>query len=157
MLTLGIDPGITGALAIIDQHGDIVLLEELPTLSNGQGRVKRSIDPAGLCHLLRIYAPDIRAAWIEQVSGRPGQGVASVFSLGHSAGAIAGVIAALGIPHHPVTPTTWKRAAGLPTADKEEARALATRLFPAVPLHRKRDHNLAEALLIAWYGWQAAR
>ncbi len=36
--------------------------------------------------------------------------------------------------------------------DKELAIALAIQLFPKAPLSRKKDHNRAEALLIANYG-----
>lgn len=155
-LTLGIDPGITGAMALLDAEGCAVMVEHLPTIARGNAaKVKREIDPAGLVHLLRIHAGGIEAAWLEQVSSRPGQGVASVFSLGHSVGSISATLATLGIPIHLVTPAAWKRQAGLTSSDKEQARALAVRLFPAIPLHRKADHNLAEALLIARHGWLA--
>lgn len=159
MMTLGIDPGLTGALALLDKSGQVALLETLPSVARGkgQGRVKRELDPAGLLHLLRIHAGEISAAYVESVASRPGQGVASVFSLGHSLGTIHATLAALGIPRFDITPATWKRAAGLSSSDKEQARALAVRLFPAVALHRKADHNLAEALLIARHGWQAQR
>lgn len=159
MMTLGIDPGLTGALALLDESGGVALLETLPTVARGkgQGRVKRELDPAGLLHLLRIHAGEISAAYVESVASRPGQGVASVFSLGHSLGIIHATLAGLGIPRHDITPAAWKRAAGLSGSDKEQARALAVRLFPTVALHRKADHNLAEALLIARHGWQAQR
>jgi len=135
MLTLGIDPGITGALALLDSTGSVVMAEHLPTIARGSAaKVKREIDPAGLVHLLRIHAGDIQAAYLEQVASRPAQGVASVFSLGHSVGSITGTLAALGIPVHLVAPATWKRQAGLTSSDKEQARALAVRLFPIVAL-----------------------
>lgn len=152
MLILGIDPGLTGALALLDHTGRVVMSEDLPTIARGSSaKVKREINPAGLLHLLRIYSKDIKCAVVEQVASRPVQGVASVFSLGHSYGTITATLAVLGIPVHLVAPTTWKRHAGL-SSDKEQARALATRLYPSIDLHRKADHNRAEALLIARYG-----
>ncbi|MFO7582931.1 hypothetical protein [Guyparkeria sp.] len=152
-MILGIDPGLTGALALIDPTGAPLIVEDLPTVQrgHGRGRVRRELDGAGLSHLLGVHAPEITLALVEQVASRPGQGVASVFSLGHSLGCIHGVLSALAIPWEPVTPTAWKRAAGL-GKDKEAARAAAARLFPRIPLHRKRDHNQAEALLIARHG-----
>lgn len=157
-LTLGIDVGITGALAIVDESGGAVMVEDLPTIARGKNaRVKHELDPAGLCHLLKAYAPDIQSAWVEQIASMPGQGVASIFSLGHSLGAVEGALAAMGIPTNLVIPRAWKIKAGLPNADKEEARALAVRLFPTIPLHRKADHNMAEALLIARHGWLQSR
>lgn len=151
MLTLGIDPGLSGALAILDSRGHVALLESLPTIQRGKGKVKRELDAAGLAHLLGPYAVDLRLALVEAVASRPGQGVASVFSLGHSLGVIHGTLGALGIPWQPVTPSTWKKAMRL-DSDKEACRAAAVRLFPSIPMHRKADHNLAEALLLARYG-----
>lgn len=151
MMTLGIDPGLTGALALLDAAGQVVILHDLPTLHRGTGKVKRELDPAGLAHLLRPHAGSIALAVVEGVASRPGQGVASMFSLGHSLGVIHGVMGALCIPWQPVTPSVWKKAAGL-SSDKEAARAQASKLFPDMELHRIKDHNRAEALLIARYG-----
>ncbi len=44
----------------------------------------------------------------------------------------------------------WKRLQGLVKKDKEAARLKAQRLFPWASLKRKKDHNRAEALLIAY-------
>lgn len=151
-LVVGIDPGLSGALAVLDSQGTVFAVEDLPTLYRGKGRVKHELDPAGLAHLLRPYAAELRLAVVEQVASRPGQGVASVFSLGHSYGAIVGTLAALVIPVRLVLPATWKAAVGLPAkAEKDASRALAARLFPGEPLHRVKDHNRAEALLLARY------
>jgi crossover junction endodeoxyribonuclease RuvC len=64
-----------------------------------------------------------------------------------------GVIGAAAIPLHLVTPAKWKGHLRL-SSDKEQARALALRLFPACSEHfkRKKDHGRAEAALIARYG-----
>ena len=148
-LFVGIDPGLSGGIAALDGNGAVHLLDDLPTILRGSGRVKRELDPAGLVLLLRPIAADIRVAVVETVASRPGQGVASVFSLGHSLGVIHGVLSALGIPTTTTTPAKWKRQMGLTGTDKEVSRALASRLFPAADLRRKRDHNLAEALLLA--------
>lgn len=148
--TLGIDPGLTGAVAAVSPTGVAELLEDLPTLERGRGRVRRELDAAALSRLLYPHAGGIRLAVVEQVSSRPGQGVASVFSLGHSLGTVQAVLASLSIPVVMATPTRWKRAVGVP-ADKERCRAFAARLHPDQPLERKRDHNRAEALLLARY------
>lgn len=153
MIFLGCDPGLTGALAAVDSAGHVHLLEDLPTITRGKGRVKRELDPAGLAHLLRPIAGDIKLAVVEQVGSMPGQGVASVFSLGHTSGVIAGVISALGIPLQLVAPATWKKPLGL-TRDKSMSRTVASRLYPEVALHRVKDHNLAEALLLARHALQ---
>jgi len=148
---VGIDPGLTGAVAFYAPGSRTAWVKDLPTVQRGIGkaRVRRELDAAGLAHLLRPW--DIDTAFVEAVSARPGQGVASVFSLGHSLGTICAVLSALGIAWQPVAPAVWKKALRLPS-DKEAARAMASRLFPGVDLTRIKDHNRAEALLLAHYG-----
>jgi crossover junction endodeoxyribonuclease RuvC len=156
-LYAAVDPGLTGALAVIDQAGVIHLLADLPTIQRGSGRVTRELDAAGLAHIVRPFVGKVIVATVETVSSRPGQGVASMFSLGHSSGIIAGVLTALGVPVQGVAPARWKKAMGLIGTDKEAARAAASRLFPSASLHRVKDHNRADSLLIAlWASRQAA-
>lgn len=147
-LFLGVDPGLTGALALLYSDGRMHSVEDLPVMARGKGRVKHEVDPAALARLLRPHADLIRLAVVEQVNAMPGQGAASVFSLGHSLGSIVGVVQALSIPLRLVAPAVWKRAAGV-SADKHLARSEAIRLFPDAPLDRAKDHNRAEALLLA--------
>lgn len=149
-MIVGIDPGLTGAIAFLSGNGPMV--EDLPVIANGtNAKVKNVINGAALAGLLRLYSMDIKVAYVEKVSTMPGQGVASNGSLMHSAGVIDGVLSTLGIPVVLVSPAKWKRAMGL-TTDKEASRATAQRLFPTMPLARKKDHNRAEALLLAEYG-----
>ena len=150
---LGLDVGLTGAVAAVDTQGRVHLLEDLPSVTRGTGRVKRELDPAGLAHLLRPIAGEITLGVVERVGSMPGQGVASVFSLGHSAGVVVGVLGALGIPVELVAPATWKKAFNL-NRDKTMSRTVASRLYPLCNLNRVKDHNLAEALLLARYAMQ---
>lgn len=149
-LYLGIDPGLTGALALLTADGGMHSVEDLPTMARGKGRVKHELDPASLARLIRPHADLIKLAVVEQVGSMPGQGVASVFSMGHTLGCIVGVVQALGIPLHLVPPSVWKKRAGI-SADKNLARSEAIRLWPTAPLDRIKDHNRAEALLLARY------
>jgi len=81
-----------------------------------------------------------------------GQGVVSVFRFGAAYGAAIGVISALAIPLHLVSPARWKRHYGL-DADKERSRARAIQFWPASRhFTRKKDHGRAEAALLARYG-----
>lgn len=159
MLTYGIDPGLSGAVSVA-LDGVVRDVRDMPTVQTSAGTVRRQVDPAGLAAVIRewraAYGVDAEWAVIERVAARPGQGVASVFSFGHSAGCAAGVIAALGIPHELAAPQTWKRAFAL-GRDKSEARAVASRLCPqlAGQWARVRDDGRAEAALMAIYGWRA--
>jgi len=150
-MIIGIDPGLTGAIAFIGRDG--YLVEDLPTMANGKGKakVKRQIDPGELFHMLRTMGDEAEQVYIERMASMPGQGVQTMFSLGDTFGCIRSVVALAGIPMEIISSQIWKKSYGL-TSDKELARAKAIELFPTAGLSRKKDHNRAEALLIANYG-----
>jgi crossover junction endodeoxyribonuclease RuvC len=90
-------------------------------------------------------------AVVERVSSMPKQGVASTFKFGMAVGIIHGVLLTCEIPMHLVTPGVWKKHFNL-GPDKEQARALAKRLYPDVlGMDRKMDAGRAEALLLGHY------
>jgi crossover junction endodeoxyribonuclease RuvC len=146
---LGIDPGATGAVALIDPGLDMLLVRDMPTAPNRQQRAE--ISEAWLADIVRRLAPE--EAWLERVHAYPRQGVTSAFTFGLSYGLVRGVLAALRVPVHLVTPNEWKRRLRLP-ADKHAARIMAARLFPrdAKLFARARDDGRAEAALIAYFG-----
>lgn len=144
---IGIDPGISGAIAFyFPVAPDRVSVEDVPTV-DGQ------IDAATLAKRIAQMAPAM--AIVEAVHAMPKQGVSSSFNFEKSFGVVIGVVAAVEIPIHLVTPGKWKRHFGL-SADKETSRARALQMFPATSEHfaRKRDHGRAEAALLALYGAQ---
>jgi len=144
-MILGIDPGLSGGLAILN-GSEIELLETIPTESKN-GFIKRQVDAQKLSSILRVY-PDL-ICYLEGVASRPGQGVASVFSFGDTYGCIRGVLGALNIPTYTIAPQTWKKS--LKISSKDDSLKASKDLFPSVKF-KKKDHNIAEALLIAYYG-----
>jgi crossover junction endodeoxyribonuclease RuvC len=146
-MILGIDPGLSGGIAIIS-GSQIELLETIPTEAKG-GFIKRQVDAQKLSNILRVYP--ISVCYLEKVSSRPGQGVGSVFSFGDTYGTIRGVLGALNIPTYHVLPQKWKKE--LKISDKEDSLKASQSLFEGLKF-RKKDHNIAEALLIAYYGQQ---
>ena len=78
----------------------------------------------------------------------PDQGVSGVFAFGKSYGILLGVLAALGISTHIVSPQKWKGFFAL-GREKDQSRELAQRMWPAAPLGLKKHHNRAESLLLA--------
>ena len=143
MRIIGIDPGISGA-AVLNVDGRYDSHEFMPTIKLG----KRSrVNAAALAGFVRGAEPDHIV--IERVGAMPGQGVASMFSFGHSAGILEGIAAALGVPYELITPQKWKSYFGLLGTDKDAARAKAVQLFPQAPLARKKDLALADALLLS--------
>jgi hypothetical protein len=140
----GIDPGLSGAIAFFFPVApDRVAAEDMPAAGG-------EVDCATLAARILQMGPAL--AVIERVAAMPKQGVSSTFKFGQSYGAIRGVLAALRIQTHVVSPAVWKRYFRL-DSDKEKSRSLALRTFPKTPQHfaRKRDHNRAEAAMLAVY------
>jgi crossover junction endodeoxyribonuclease RuvC len=150
---LGIDPGLSGALALYT--GEDLIVGDVPTheLKRG-GKAKREVDLHALAAMIRDCAAYQPTVWIEQVGAMPGQGVSSVFAFGKVYGTLLGICAANGLVIERVTPQVWKKAMGLQTAAKDAARARASTLLPAhvSKWARVKDDGRAEAALIALYG-----
>ena len=157
MIFMGIDPGLTGAVGVVNEHGDFVACVDLPTKSKPTtaARVKRELDAVAFHRQLHSIIRNNQKglAVIESVSSRPHQGVASTFSLGDSFGVLRGVLSVSPLAVDCVVPTVWKRAFDLLGQSKQAARVLAQRLYPEASLKRQKDHNRADALLLARYGW----
>lgn len=157
-LIVGIDPGLTGAIGVIDWQNNGARFFDMPICSRGmkKAKVNNKVDGTALSEIFDKIETEgrIKEVVIEQVSSMTKQGVATVFSLGHTAGVIQGVIEAMGYELTYVTPQRWKREMGLADDSKKtKALALARKLYPAMSLDRKKDHNRAEAVLIAL--WRA--
>jgi crossover junction endodeoxyribonuclease RuvC len=149
---IGIDPGLAGAVAVLTDAGVLMSVHDTPTITLHTSRgTKQEYDAPGLVALLAPYAGSQAHVVIEESQAMPGQGVRSMFQVGLGFGLWLGVLAALALPYTRVRPQIWKRTLGL-GKDKEAARLRAQQLFPAAELRRKRDHNRAEALLLALYG-----
>lgn len=149
-LIIGFDPGITGAYALYWPHEpNAIIAREFPTAAGEVDLATLSRDIAA-----QIEPGEPVLAIIELVHSMPRQGVASSFKFGAAYGGLRGLVAAMQIPTHLVSPSKWKRHYGL-SADKEQARALALRKWPGTDLFsRKKDKDRAEAALIALYGWE---
>jgi crossover junction endodeoxyribonuclease RuvC len=156
MKVIGVDPGINGGLAVVEitDGAAPVLVEciDIPVVGTG---AKERVDVAVIRNFVDRHKP-IRAL-IERAQALPRQGSSSGFKYGRAVGAIEAAITLCSIPVEIVEPRPWKRFWKLPGKDKEGARQKALQLFPAAhtALARKRDHNRAEASLIALYGARA--
>ena len=151
---IGIDPGISGAIAIFE-HGKLDCVVDMPTLKIASGKTMKShISAVTLVEILKGWYPRNEAhVVIEKVGAMPGQGVTSMFNFGRSAGIIEGVVAAMHFPSTYVTPATWTKAVGR-AAGKDASRMRAMELFPtrAELFKRAKDDGRADAALIAyWY------
>ena len=153
---LAIDPGVTGAMACIRDHDDQhpVSMDLATKTTKVRGKVRTEIDIATLftdfvC-LVNLYHPD--AIIIERVGSAPGQGVASSFKFGEAYGIVRAIAETTRIPVYYVTPQEWKRTVGV-TKDKKTSVAKAEQIFSGCKFARVKDHNRAEAILLAFWGY----
>lgn len=147
MIICAIDPGLNGAVAILNDEGHLEAFD-MPTMGEGKQRVVNG--PALARRLLEVH---VERAVIELAQPMPKEGVSAVFRYGQSYGTCIGVIQGLFLPVSHVSASKWKQGAGL-TRDKEFSRRRAIETFPNFDhfFQRKKDHNRAEAALLAnWF------
>ena len=173
MKFIGIDPGVSGAIAVI--NGTVTELfswetADIPTIKVWK---RNEVDPEGLLELLSLHThcPDLMIDFgaqvsLERVHSMPGQGVASTFSFGKATGTIIGCLAGVGLWERTtlVTPQVWKKAMlkDMPK-EKESSIVRCRELFPysdhflanrtgvafEEDLPKRSHENRADALLIA--------
>lgn len=153
---VGIDPGLTGAVAFLFPSApDRVAVDDMPVV-DGQ------VDPQALDRRIRQMGPTLGIVELVNAmpSAKPGKdgkrrtmGAMSAFNFGAAFAIAKTTVLLAGVPLHLVTPVTWKAHHRIVGGEegKEQSRGLALRLFPASAerFARKKDHNRAEAALIA--------
>lgn len=151
-IVMGIDPGLTGAIAAIDADAGEAEVWPMPTLTKQVGKSRRKV--LNMPRLTAIIANvDPYLVLIEEVHSMPKQGVASTFSFGRAFGLVEGVCAGMQLSYMMVKPQDWKRFHGLKAKGKDEAVEFAGRMFPEVDFGNKGQMSgTADALLIALCG-----
>ena len=136
MAIIGIDPGKSGAIALLrDRH-----TPETFKLTGTEADIAEFLEH---CKSERCFA------YIEKVNAMPKQGVSSTFKFGMSYGFLRGLLIAMKIPFEEVLPRRWQQYLGcLSKGDKNVTKAKAQQLFPEIKI----IHAIADALLIAEYG-----
>jgi crossover junction endodeoxyribonuclease RuvC len=151
---VGIDIGVTGAIAVMDESGALIAVHDMPCLADGPvGR--RSINAPLLSELLA--KPHAVRVYIEHVGVRPQEGAVGAFAFGRCRGVVEGACAALCLSVTFLTPPVWKRIIGIPPGKngaKDMARSEAIRRWPAHAslFARVKDDGRAESALIALAG-----
>ena len=151
MRIIGIDPGLSGAIAILE-HKKVLNIFDMPVMSEGK-KNKKQLNSALLVSLLRenIVKDQEAVVVVEQVNAMPGQGVTSMFNFGQTFGAIKGICAALELPIFFVRPSKWKKHFELINSSKDSSRTKAIEMYPKLSnqLTKKKDVNKSDAILIA--------
>ena len=145
-LFIGIDPGQSGALAMIGTDSYVHVLKDWPGDEIGAAAIVREIK------MKADHNKDALLGAIERVHSMPKQGVASTFKFGTNYGIWRGILSAFEIPFYTVGVHQWQKGVIQKAQDKKPALAAAGRLFPSAELYGPRGggkDGRADALLIA--------
>lgn len=154
---IGIDPGFTGAVAVLDTATmKCVAVEDIPVYRK-VSKFRKSgemshVDVHKLAMIIDAFSSKTAIAVIEEVGAMPRQGLSSTFRFGYAAGECHGVLAANYIPTIPIKPSVWKPALGL-SGDKQNSIDMARKHFVKSDrfFRFKKHHDRAEAALMAFY------
>lgn len=148
-LYIGIDPGLSGGLAVVSEAGAVAELAVMP-VEDGQ------VDGQALGALLWPHWPEARDAAVELVHAMPGQGVTSMFTFGRGLGVLMGVLGSMGIRVKQPSPQRWKKdilGEAFDHKDKAGTMAWCAKAYPAAqlipPRCRVPHSGLADALALA--------
>jgi len=145
MFFIGVDPGVAGGIAVIDDSGQHVATHKMPETRRDLLDILQPFNQAvfqgrpARCMVEKVHAG---------VFGRPGarMGVVSAFTFGRNVERVHMALVAAGVPYDEVLPAKWQLALGCRTGgDKNISKARAQELFPGL----KVTHAIADALLIA--------
>ena len=153
MRIIGIDPGLSGGIAILDDL-KIFDIYDMPIMPEGK-KNKNQLNSAQLVNIIKknLIPNGDTFLIVEQVSAMPGQGGTSMFNFGQTFGSIKGICAALGLPIFYVRPAKWKKHFELINSSKDASRTKVIEMYPSISsrLTKKKDVNKADAILIARY------
>lgn len=144
MKVVGIDPGLHGALALID-GSEMVEVIDMPVAND-------LVNPYGIAEILAGWG-HVDGVAVESQQAYPRQGVSSSFKTGMGYGVILGVIGVMGRRVLHVTAATWTKNLRV-GKDKGAHRLAAQERFPAhaASFARVMDDGRADACLIADWG-----
>ena len=132
MRIIGIDPGLSGAIAVLDNN-KVLKIYDMPVMAEGK-KNKRQLNSAQLVNIIKenIENREEINVVVEQVNAMPGQGVTSMFNFGQTFGAIKGVCAALNLPIFFIRPSKWKKYFELINSSKDSSRTKAIEMYPSI-------------------------
>jgi hypothetical protein len=155
MLVVGVDIGLKGAIAVMDNDRAIRAVADAPIIRGGKNK-RDLMDIDGMVEVLSGYA-DADLIVLEQSSTRPHQSAQSGLKTGFGAGLWVGACSALRATYVSVRPQQWQRSvlAGQPGEGKERAIGYVQRRWPSAPIYGPRGavkDGRCDAICIAEYG-----
>lgn len=140
MQFLGVDPGVSGGLVVLDHAGHVVVARKMP--ETDRDLLDFLNNAFGYNYETPVFG------MVERVHSMPKQGHNGAFTFGRNIGALHMALTASEIPFDLVTPQMWQRVMGcLTKGDKNVSKRRAQQLFPRQPI----THAIADACLIAEY------
>ncbi len=172
MNIMGIDPGITGGIVVLDENQKVLAKHAMPAIitkkqttstKTGKTTTKTTtqLDLKVIAQILEEWADYVDMVYLEKVAAMPNQGVSSVFKFGRVYGALEGMVTAFKMPMTLVTPAQWckelHKGVSASMQPKDKSRVVIGRLFPKVDLRatersKKPHEGMVDALLISEYG-----
>ena len=149
MYIMGIDPGFSGALAVLDDDLNLEFVMDMPIIMVGK---KRELDESKLSTIFSRWRLRPMTIGIEKSQTMPNQGIVSSGRYMASYGFLRGLCMGNGLPYHLIRPQSWKKAM-MPDMGKDKGASIqkVTQLYPELRLTRVKDHGIADAILIARY------
>jgi crossover junction endodeoxyribonuclease RuvC len=146
---MGIDPGFSGALAVLDDELNLEFVMDMPIIMVGK---KRELDESKLSTIFSRWRLRPMTIGIEKSQTMPNQGIVSSGRYMASYGFLRGLCVGNGLPYHLIRPQSWKKAM-MPDMGKDKGASIqkVTQLYPELRLTRVKDHGIADAILIARY------
>ncbi len=162
---IGIDPGKTGFISVIDESG-VIIYYPIPRIGIQVDMNKLNL----VFNEIKQNFGDLHCA-IEDVHAVFGSSAKSTFNFGHIVGALEAMLVSHSIPFTKIQPKIWQKqmwvgisiqkvpsstGKTMKTDTKKMSLLAAKRLFPNEDLRKsirasKEDHNKVDSLLIAEY------
>jgi hypothetical protein len=158
-MIIGVDPGLSGALALMTTDRRLLGVWDMPKEPRAKGK-GNEVNAYLLSDLVADILDIVKEqghkaeAIIEQVGPMPRDSRPAAFKFGDSCGVLRGVFGANYVPMRFVAPGIWKRHHSLIKKDKSASRMLVMSKWPEQRdlFRRVKDDGRAEAALIAEFG-----
>ncbi len=158
MITLGIDPGITGALAALDHNGELRVVDMPIRRREGAGKTRNEVHPRELLDWVRHLVPAGETTIVVMedmhafMGGKERVGsMASQASLAATKAVVRAIVELAGHETQFVTPQRWQSFYGIKKREdadtKSQSLKLAREFYPGV--HMTKCSGRPDAILIA--------
>jgi len=151
---IGIDPGLTGGISVLDSETNEVTTYAIPRVG------KNDVNGPELLEILKKYSSEKHLVAIEDVHSIFGSSASSNFTFGRVLGTLEGLIVGAELSWIKVQPKAWQKVAwnGIPVLfdakGKKNTKGMSflaiTRLFPKQKFLKTKD-GIIDAALIAFY------